>query len=59
MLFPELYKIMVIKVTLLGFRGSIAPIAPLDPPLLHSVIFNQRTPTFLWIYAMRSDEQST
>jgi len=33
MLFSELYKIMVKKVTFAGFRGAIAPIAPLDPPL--------------------------
>ena len=33
MLFSELYKIMVKKVTFVGFRGAIAPIAPLDPPL--------------------------
>jgi len=34
MLFSELYKIMVKKVTFVGFRGVIAPIAPhLDPTL--------------------------
>jgi len=33
MLFTELYKIMVNKLTFVGFRGLIAPIAPpLDPP---------------------------
>jgi len=32
-LFDELYKIMVNKVTFLGFMGAIAPISPLDPPL--------------------------
>jgi len=32
MLFSELYKIMVKKVTFLGFRGGDRP--PLDPPLL-------------------------
>ena len=32
MFFSELYKIMVNKVTFVGFRGAIAPIAfPLDP----------------------------
>jgi len=32
MLFAELYKIMLNKVTFLGFRGEIAPISPpLDP----------------------------
>ena len=34
LLFSELYKIMVNEVTFVGFRGAIAPIAPLDPPLL-------------------------
>jgi len=34
MLFFELYKITVKKVTFLGFRGAIAPSAPLDPPLV-------------------------
>ena len=34
MLFSELYKIMVNKVTFVGFRGAIAPVAPLDPPLV-------------------------
>jgi len=34
MLFSELYKIMVKKVTFVGFRGEIALIAPpLDSPL--------------------------
>ena len=35
MLFSELCKILVNKVTFVGFRGTIAPIAPppLDPPL--------------------------
>jgi len=32
MLFPKLYKIMVKKVSFVGFRGAIAP--PLDPPLI-------------------------
>jgi len=29
--FSELYEIMVNKVTFVGFRGVIAPIAPLEP----------------------------
>ena len=33
MLSSQLYKIMVNKVTLVNFRGAIAPIVPLDPPL--------------------------
>jgi len=35
MMFSELFKIMVNKVTFAGFRGAIAPIAspPLDLPL--------------------------
>jgi len=33
MLFSELYKTMVGKVTLLGFRGAIAPIAPHESAL--------------------------
>jgi len=33
MLFYEFYKIMVNKVTFVGFRGAIVPIAPLDPPM--------------------------
>jgi len=33
MLFSELQKIIVKKVTFVDFRGAIAPIAPLDPPL--------------------------
>ena len=32
MLSSQLYKIMVNKVTLVNFRGAIAPIVPLDPP---------------------------
>ena len=28
MLFSKVYKIMVIKVTFIGFRGAIDPIAP-------------------------------
>jgi len=34
MLFSELYKIMVNKVSFLGFRGRDRPICPLDPPLI-------------------------
>ena len=37
MLFSELYKIMVDKVTFLGFRGVITSIAPLDPPLIRGL----------------------
>jgi len=37
MLFSELYKIMVNGVTFVGFRGSIAPIAPLEPPLIAGI----------------------
>jgi len=33
MSFPELHKSMVNKVAFVGFRGAIAPIAPLDPLL--------------------------
>jgi len=33
MLFSELYKIMVNKVTFVGFTGAIAPAASLAPPL--------------------------
>jgi len=33
MVFSELYKIMVNNVTVLGFRGKMAPIAP-SPPLV-------------------------
>jgi len=36
MLFSELYKIMVKKVTLVGFRGAIVPIAHLENPVEHS-----------------------
>jgi len=38
MLFSELYKILVNKVTFVGFRGAIAAISPLDPPLYRSII---------------------
>jgi len=34
MLFSELYKIMVNKVTFAGFKGGRSPQSPLDPPLL-------------------------
>jgi len=34
MLFSELDKIMVNKVTFVGFMGGYRPIAPIDPPLL-------------------------
>jgi len=34
MLFSKLYKIMVNGVTFVGFRRSIAPIAPLEPPAI-------------------------
>ena len=34
MLFSELYKILVNKFTVVGFRVAIAPIATLDPSLL-------------------------
>jgi len=34
MLFSESFKIMVNTVTFVGFRGAVAPIASLDPPLL-------------------------
>jgi len=37
MLFSESYKIMVNGVTFVGFRGSIAPTAPLEPPLIAGV----------------------
>jgi len=33
MLFYELYKTTVNKVSFVGFRGAIAPIGPLNPPL--------------------------
>jgi len=33
MLFSELYKIMVKKVTFVGFRGATPQSPPLDPPL--------------------------
>jgi len=33
MLFSELYKIMVNKVTFVGFMGGDRPNHPLDPPL--------------------------
>jgi len=36
MLFSELHKIVVNKVTFVCFKGAIAPIDPLDPPLLHT-----------------------
>jgi len=41
MLFSELYKkIMVNKVTFLGFRGGYRPNRPaLDPPLHHTVYY--------------------
>ena len=39
-LFSEMYKIMVNKVTFVGFRGAIAPIAhPLDPPIWHRLTY--------------------
>jgi len=34
MLLSEVYKIVVNKVTFVGFRGSDRPNRPLDPPLL-------------------------
>jgi len=34
MLFSELYKTIVNKVTFLDFRGEMIPIAPLDPLLV-------------------------
>jgi len=38
MLFSGLYKIMVNKVTFVGFRGGRSPQSPpLDPPLLRTV----------------------
>ena len=43
MLFSELHKIMVNKVTFLGFRGG-SPQSPPSDPLLLCVSFNKSTP---------------
>jgi len=44
MLFSELFKLMVNKVTFIGFRGeAIAPIAPLDPILVRGRAANYYT----------------
>jgi len=40
MLFSELYKIIVNKLTFVGFRGAIAAIAPWIPPWLNAFINN-------------------
>ena len=43
MLFSELYKIMVNGVSFVGFRESIAPIAPLEPPLIAGISYYCRS----------------
>jgi len=45
MLFSELYKIMVNKVTFVGFRGQSPP---LDPPLLPAVFLVKADAVFIW-----------
>ena len=39
MFFSELCKIMVNGVTFVGFRGSIAQTAPLEPPLIAGISY--------------------
>jgi len=39
MLFSELYNIMVNGLTLVGFRESIDPIAPLELPLIAGISY--------------------
>ena len=53
MLFSELYKMLVYKVTFLGFRGgSPAPIAPpLDPPLIAKS--SEKQTRNIWFHKIR------
>jgi len=52
MLFSELYKIMVKKVTFVGFRGAIAPIAsPGSAPVYHRLKVH-----IIWVSASRTQE---
>jgi len=39
MMFFDLYKIMVNKVTFVGFRGGDRPNRPLDPPMPSNIFF--------------------
>ena len=46
MLFSELYKIMVNKVTFVGFGGAIAPIAPL---VMFQLVDGYYNKSFEWL----------
>jgi len=53
MLYSELYKIMMSKVTSVGFRGAFVPIAPLDPSLLVEALLQIHSSFFSHIVNLR------